>query len=144
MTLAAATLSLSAPGCVVAAGTVVRFCAARDRQQFGRLRKSFRGGRRMRPMTERRSAPSPTIGVWAQLDLQSASRPKSSSATCLDRAHPFGGVRHISRCPQRRLVDRLHVHIGAIEHRETGVVPLEREEEIGAAEQNDLGALLSA
>ena len=49
-----------------------------------------------------------------------------------------------SRCPQRHLVHSLHVHIGAIEHGEAGIAPLEREEKIRAAEQNDLGALLPA
>ena len=62
----------------------------------------------------------------------------------LDRVHHLGDVRHTSRYPQRRLVNRLHVHVGAIEHREAGIAVLEREEEIGPAEQNDLGALLSA
>ena len=62
----------------------------------------------------------------------------------LDRAHHLVEVHHASSCLQRRLVDRLHVHIGAIEHGEGGIVPLEREEEVGAAEQNDLGALLPA
>jgi hypothetical protein len=36
------------------------------------------------------------------------------------------------------------VHIGAIEHAEASIAPLEREEEVGPAEQNDLGSLLSA
>ena len=62
----------------------------------------------------------------------------------LDRVHHLGDVRHTSRCPQRRLVNRLHMHVGAIEHGEARIAPLEREEEIGPAQQNDLGALLSA
>jgi hypothetical protein len=60
------------------------------------------------------------------------------------RAHHLVDVRHTSRCWQRCLVDRRHVHIGAIEHGEAGIPSLEREEEVGPAEQNDLGALLSA
>ena len=36
------------------------------------------------------------------------------------------------------------MHVGAIEHREAGIAPLECEEEVGPAEQNDLGALLPA
>ena len=60
----------------------------------------------------------------------------------IDRVHLLGEGHHGSCRPQRGLVDRLHVHIGAIEHRKAGIAPLEREEEIGPTEQNDLGALL--
>ena len=60
----------------------------------------------------------------------------------LDRARHLVDVRHTSCCPPRCPVDRLHVHISAIEHGEAGIAPLECEEEVGPAEQNDLGALL--
>lgn len=62
--------------------------------------------------------------------------PRSSALPCR------GGL--FSRGPQGCLIDRLRVHIGAIEHGESRVTPLERKEEIGPSEQNDLGALLPA